>query len=626
MTPNGDINTFVDCVYERGDIVEWRALGNGRTKNDWVLAEELERQVEILLAYNIQGYNIYVGANPRTGKGQKGDDYVATFRTVFVDFDHLDVGEGCSADELALSRIEEAGLPMPTMRIFSGHGIHAWWRLRYPIKVDDWVQVQKRMIATLDTDKVIKNPERIMRLPGFDNCKSEPRMPCFVIEADKHRLCSVTDMLDHCKKLDEGQSQETAPAVRPVAQRPKDMEVKARAMLYAAKWPAIKEGDGRDNQAYHNSCILTNDFELSDGDALEILRSWNATNIPPLPDDELVTAFGNAKKYKNKSPGTKLQEPPKRRAYASADEPPPYEDEPEIVPKACTAAAAGLKTVLDDTISGKRRTVEWPWPLLGEYTEALLDGTVTTVCGAKGATKTFLMLQSMAHWIDCGERVAMLVMEEDSQHCLRRCLAQKSGHAGITRSRWVKDHPEEAMAAWQNNREVLDKIGAHLFDLPEADIGLPQVARWIKERIEDKYRIIIVDPITAAVQTSDPWIQDAKFVNGVKRIAREGHVSIILTTHPKKGGSSMIDLDSLAGSAALVRFSQTILWLEAYDEEKEITIKTCLGNFHQMANRMIHILAARNATGRGKRIAYVFSSETLTFQEVGIFVKETKNG
>lgn len=611
-----EIKTFVPCLYDRGDIVEWRAIQGKRVEYGWVLAEDLLRESDILARHNAAGLNIYIGANPRKERGRMGDDNVEVCRSVFVDFDHLEPEGGCSSDELACMRIEEAGMPMPTMRIFSGHGIHAYWRLLCSIPPAEWIQVQTRMIATLDTDRVIKNPERIMRLPGFENCKSDPRVPCFILEADKNRVCDPSDLLDHCKK----------PSVNPVPEKsprqlPPYLEAKARAMLYAAKWPGCPEGE-RNNTAYVHACTLTNDFLISPEDALEIFRTWNTANQPPLPDAELLQAFASAQKGAKHQAGSKLTAPPHRTSPAQRQPTPP---EPDATPQLHTSPADGLKTVLADTISGKRRTVEWPWPVLGEYTEALLDGTVTAVCGAKGATKTFFMLQCMSHWIACGERAAMLVMEEDTEHCLRRCLAQQSGQAGITGSRWVKEHPTEAMQAWQDHREVLDKVGAHLYDLPTVDIALPQIAAWIEQRIADKYRIIIIDPITAAVQTPDPWIQDAKFINGVKRAAREGGVSIILTTHPKKGGAKLIDLDSLAGSTAYVRFAQTVLWLEAYGDDKPVTIRTCLGKMQTPANRAVHVLAARNSKGRGKRIAYMFSPETLTFKEIGLIVKEQKN-
>ncbi|RPJ39301.1 MAG: hypothetical protein EHM35_02700 [Planctomycetaceae bacterium] len=611
---NSEIMTFVPCVYSRDDIVEWRAIQGKRVEHGWVLAQDLPKEIPVLDRHNAAGLNIYVGANPRKERNKMGDDNVATCRTAFVDFDKLDPEAGCSADEIACARIEAARLPDPTLRIFSGHGIHCYWRLLCPLKPSEWTKVQMRLIATLGTDRVIKNPERIMRLPGFENCKSEPRVPCFIIHADRGRCCDVSDLLDHCADLDDAPPLPETPALP----RPPILEAKARAMLYAAKWPVCAEGE-RNNVAYLHACQLTCDFSLADDDALEILRTWNDGNHPPLPDEELLQAFGSAKKGAKHLPGSKLTAP--RKLGASQPQRPKLEPQPQ----ATASPAATLKAVLDDTISGKRRTVEWPWPVLGEYTEALLDGTVTILCGAKGATKTFFMLQSMTHWIDCGERAAMLVMEEDAEHCLRRCLAQKSGLAGVTRSRWVKEHPTEAVQAWEANREVLDRIGAHLYDLPESDISLPQVAKWIEARIADKYRIIIVDPITAAVQTSDPWIQDAKFVNGVKRLARQAGVSIVLTTHPRKGGADMIDMDSLAGSAAYVRFAQTVLWLEAYPDDKRVTIRTCVGRDQQTANRALHILAARNSMGRGKRIGYLFSGETLTFQEIGLVVKESKD-
>ena len=82
-------------------------------------------------------------------------------------------------------------------------------------------------------------------------------------------------------------------------------------------------------------------------------------------------------------------------------------------------------------------------------------------------------------------------------------------------------------------------------------------------------------------------------------------------------------MDSLAGSAAWIRFAQTILWLEAHDE-KEVLILTDCGRTKMPINRTLYILAARNSSGCNKRIGYMFSGDSLTFSEVGIIVKEKK--
>ena len=43
-----------------------------------------------------------------------------------------------------------------------------------------WRNIQGALAEKLDSDKAIKNPERIMRLPGFKNVKNEP-VDCFIL-------------------------------------------------------------------------------------------------------------------------------------------------------------------------------------------------------------------------------------------------------------------------------------------------------------------------------------------------------------------------------------------------------------------------------------------------------------
>jgi len=180
-----DLYRYGQAVFEPHDIVELRLLGKGNPIKLWRAAQELPTMYEELLRYNRQGYNIYAGANPRRARGISGDEGVLLARCLFVDFDDILPGDGCGPSEFALMRIDEAGLPSPTMVISSGHGVHAYWRLFEP--VDDlgrWRQLQERLIAALASDKSIKNPERIMRLPGFLNVKRKPYTECFIVYMD----------------------------------------------------------------------------------------------------------------------------------------------------------------------------------------------------------------------------------------------------------------------------------------------------------------------------------------------------------------------------------------------------------------------------------------------------------
>ena len=118
---------FVECVYEPDDIVEIRRLRLRSARSTSCLASELPSMCGQLLAHNMRGENIYIGANPRATRDGKTAADVALARCLFVDFD-----KGITAD-VALQKIDAAGLPTPTLVLNSGHGAHCYWRLTQPL-------------------------------------------------------------------------------------------------------------------------------------------------------------------------------------------------------------------------------------------------------------------------------------------------------------------------------------------------------------------------------------------------------------------------------------------------------------------------------------------------------------
>lgn len=159
---------FVDLVFEPDDLVEVRCLReNSRPWRRWVRAAEVVDLVPELARLNADGWNVYAGANPRSRDGGGSDADVALARCLFVDFD--DCGPAG-----AKARIEAAGLPTPTLVLDSGNGAHAYWRLEEPLEdLETWADYQRAAIAAVGSDPTIKNPSRIMRVPGFENLKPE---------------------------------------------------------------------------------------------------------------------------------------------------------------------------------------------------------------------------------------------------------------------------------------------------------------------------------------------------------------------------------------------------------------------------------------------------------------------
>lgn len=185
--PTAKIAQFVETIFEAEDRVELRLLPRGIQR--FVNATEVPQQARWLMAQNQAGQNIYIGVNPRLSTGGSTNADVSIFRCVFVDFDD------CSSAEEAVTRVKAAGLPLPTMTVWSGHGLHLYWRLDEPITdPNQWRALQRRLIAALKSDPAIHDPARIMRLPGFFNLKREPPIPVDLLEADPNRRYQLAEL------------------------------------------------------------------------------------------------------------------------------------------------------------------------------------------------------------------------------------------------------------------------------------------------------------------------------------------------------------------------------------------------------------------------------------------------
>jgi KaiC/GvpD/RAD55 family RecA-like ATPase len=282
-----------------------------------------------------------------------------------------------------------------------------------------------------------------------------------------------------------------------------------------------------------------------------------------------------------------------------------------------------VKRLIDDTVSGKRSAIEWPWHLMSRLSKALLPGTVTLICGDPGASKSFLLLEAAAHWQKQGIKIALYELEEDRAYHLYRTLAQETGNSKLFDDAWVRSNAEEVEGAYKHYQRWLDEFGRCLFEAPDKQVTLTDLAEWVRDRAKAGCRIIAIDPITAAESDEKPWVADLKFMMAVKTTAREYGVSVILVTHPKKGRKLAVGMDEMAGGAAYQRFAQTIIWVEHHKTPKTVIVKSPVGGTMPIEiNRTIHLSKTRNGVGHGVGLAYRFQGETLRFDEKGIIQAE----
>jgi hypothetical protein len=105
-----------------------------------------------------------------------------SLRACFVDLDFRDVSAWADADEQEVwaelrSSLAARAIPMPTMVVASGRGLHAYWNFRNGLPPDAlprWNAVQQHLgqaLKTFGADPGARDAARIMRLAGTINAK-----------------------------------------------------------------------------------------------------------------------------------------------------------------------------------------------------------------------------------------------------------------------------------------------------------------------------------------------------------------------------------------------------------------------------------------------------------------------
>jgi P4 family phage/plasmid primase-like protien len=181
---------FLRSIFAPDDWVEIRLLPLGASRwfqhrND----AEMHRVLTWAAERNAREHgadNVYFGVHPRRESGKRGDSNVLQFSALIADWDDT------STDE-AIARCEQAGLPTLNRVVFSGGGTHGYWFLDTPITAPDVYRgLIKGIAAAVGSDKCVHNPERLLRVPGFDNVKPDrPGRPLCKLVRQVDTICTV---------------------------------------------------------------------------------------------------------------------------------------------------------------------------------------------------------------------------------------------------------------------------------------------------------------------------------------------------------------------------------------------------------------------------------------------------
>ena len=136
-----------------------------------------------------EGRGVYVVVND----GGDTDSEITSCRAYFCEWDDR-------SQEQQINAWKDLGLQEPTMQINTGgKSIHNYWVLKKSIDPKTWKPIQERLLDYADADRALKNPSRVMRLPGTfhmgdDGTKKEMTKIIFASEK-KYSLKEIEDCL-----------------------------------------------------------------------------------------------------------------------------------------------------------------------------------------------------------------------------------------------------------------------------------------------------------------------------------------------------------------------------------------------------------------------------------------------
>lgn len=150
------------------------------------------KQVSINKIVNRDDTNLYFTPNIIKDWKPRSSDNTGWITSLFVDIDDVTVDE-------AEQRLTDSILPEPTIKVFTGRGVHYYWILNYKNRLTTakdysktWSKLQQLFINELGGDQAVKDLGRLMRIPGTYNAKRGEQG--YVYHFDRYQTYAISDL------------------------------------------------------------------------------------------------------------------------------------------------------------------------------------------------------------------------------------------------------------------------------------------------------------------------------------------------------------------------------------------------------------------------------------------------
>lgn len=628
------LSVYADNVWLPSALVEVRCLMPDRRdlpagvrRSVFATPRQILNGVRKLVAWNQQGVNIYAGPMPRRAAGAMKDSDCLPGCVVWADIDRVSAAEGMRQLEL---------FPLsPTFVLDSGHGLHAYWGLQRPSEPDQISRCVEGIARMIGGDTSVRNPSRIMRLPGFMNWKRPPALSVLLTDTpgDRYAIGVIEDI---CAAAAEAESAKDEYVAVPSDNGNLDKRI---GSLIEKHYGGYSQGL-RNEKAFQVAADLMVGYQLPENEAWEWMRYWNSLNTPALSEHELRECLKSGRSYAKGSPGYMLRDyVPVRAGRKTVPVAHDDDDEIPVDPGSSDGIIASLESRHARMESGEVRPIPMPWEQLSGMCGGLRSGEASILVSAPGNGKTWFAM-ALAHWANNkGVPVDYLPLEMTREQFADRALALISNDWSPVTAGGMDD-PSPLMPHIHNLRETYRDDLANLmdcihnnpmtFELQGASfknrvVCHQKVIRWILKVGSKRKGLIVIDPASYIESNSrEEWREEKKFMADVSNAAQTTGSHIMIVTHTVKNYDKL-GLAAAHGSAAFTRKANIVLMLDSTGQPKTAEILTG-GNIREDIKYKWSVLIAkcRSGSGAGHSIAMDLAHPFMS--EIGLIAKINRGG
>jgi len=424
--------------------------------------------------------------------------------------------------EEQMNMISYSQLP-PSFIVETQKSLHCYW-LAKNATIENFEEVQKRLIYNFQADEACKDCSRVLRIPGFEHCKNVERFMVKLIDSHPERIYSEDEMIDKFK-IPESSKEErkTQIVIKPSGGGLWDIigSMPNRDMLLELSGEAIVGGEifsfskrGADGSEH----ILTNgkpcDAWVDSNGMIGSGKGGGPTWV------QWLTYYGRNKReiaqwFKEK-----------------------FGNKDSLGDETMEDISRQLESM------GKRQRLTWGVDKLDKEATILEKGQYILVVGETSSGKTPFTLQMAIKNAEIGLNVLYMSLEMPNKALLYRWARNKLG-IGFDKVR--------------NNQVPDDKIKEIINSLPKTlsfiKFNLSDIKSMTEKILDGMYDLVVIDNIgyVQADNIHSDIDRDMKVSRAVNSIVRDHGITVVAIQHFRKRGGEKKEMfrsmDSIMGSA-----------------------------------------------------------------------------